>query len=609
MKSYSAVQAIVLSWKLLTPAERRRSILLAVFQTFASLVDILALLAVMPLIGIIIEPDSINTNSAIRTLHHLVGEPEYGSFIILLGCVVLFLLSLSIAANFLNHVLVKRFCVACQKRLASDIMSSCVNAPYIWFLGQKGTELASHVYEDVLIWSNYGIQKIVTITAHASLLILAASALISFAVFEGIVGLIFVGLSVVIIMVGIRSRIRKLTASSRVASARTLHLANQIMSGIKDIKLSARGSFFIHLFTRALNDYGNAMGNLKILSAVPSMAMMFLGQLGLVVIAIFLWSIGNTSGAIASQMAFVLLITSRAIPATIRLSSEIEAMWKVIPHVNGIHRLYQETLRQTVPGAVSTSVSLPPVPLDWQRIELSGVWFSYKSSPKVALERVSLTVERGWSYGIVGPSGCGKTTLIDLILGLLEPSEGQILLDGKPLETFDLGSWHKRIGYVPQTPLILDDTLLANVAFGLVASKVNTAWALRCLEMASLRDVVSTIGLEGKVGDGANRLSGGQRQRVAMARALYDKPDLLVLDEATNALDAVSEQAVRDSIETLRGKVTILTVAHRMTAVQQCDEIFLLEEGRLVARGTHATLKGSNPLYQRMVLAARDERV
>ncbi len=602
-RSGSVWRAGRLSWRLLTASEKRRAVLIAIAIVFVSLLDTVSLVGVMPLVSLIVEPEVLTTSQAIRTLHELAGAPEFDIFVKQIAASAVGLIAASVSMNYLMMVVSKRFRVACQNRLAGLLMSHCVGAPYDWLLRQSSTILAHHVFNDVFSWSS-GISRMIAVIGHLSLLILVAIVVLGAAAFAGVIGMLVVGALAVGIMLLIRPQIRRHSEFHRVAAARAFSFASEFLGGIKDVKLSGREPVFVHVFGDACDAYGEAIGSLRLFQAVPPLAMLFLGQVGIIVIALLLWGSGKSSGEIAAEMALVLLVTARVIPATTRLVGEIGAMWNVIPNVEGINSL----LKQLPPlREIGWDRFADATLTDWRRIEFVDLGYRYSSERAVAIHGVGATIERGKSYGIAGPTGAGKTTFVDLLLGLLHPSEGEIKVDGTPLTAENARAWQRGIGYVPQNPLIADDTLLANVAFGVPAGEVDEARVLHCLEMANLADVVDSVTLRGDLGERGNRLSGGQRQRVAIARALYDEPDLLVLDEATSSLDTLSERAVQGALENLRGKVTTVTVAHRLSTIERCDEIFVIERGRLVARGSYDELLRTSPLFASMAASGNGD--
>lgn len=592
----SAWRAARLSWSLMQRREKRRFAAISVGHAAASLIDTISLVGVMPLVTVIIEPTSIETNGFLRRLHELFGAPPFAAFIALLAALAIILLIAGVGSTWTVRIATKRFGLSCQDRLAEQLMARCLAAPYSWFVNQNTTSLARLVYSDVLMWSNDGVQRMIATIGHVTLLAFSVAVVVIAAQLAGLVGLAVIGVLAVAAVLPLRARVRGLSQSRRSADARSMARASEILGGAKDVKMSGRESTFVDMFTVAFHAYGDTMATLKLLQAIPPVVLLLLGQTGLIVIAVSLWWAGNSSGEIAAQMALVLLVTSRVIPASIRLSSEISTMWNVIPHIDGIQTLIRETRADD-----QAEISTRQVPADWQTIEAKELGYTHRDSDTASLRNVSATIRRGASYGIVGPSGAGKTTLVDLLLGLLTPSTGRILLDGTPLDSYDPVSWRNRIGYVSQTPVIIDDSLLANVAFGAPDKHIDQDHAIKCLSLANLGDLLSTIGLTGMVGERGGRLSGGERQRVAIARALYDRPDMLVFDEATSALDTVNERGVLDAIANLNGVVTTVTIAHRLTTIEHCDEILLLDNGCLVAQGSYQALLRDSVAFRTLV--------
>jgi ABC-type multidrug transport system fused ATPase/permease subunit len=215
----------------------------------------------------------------------------------------------------------------------------------------------------------------------------------------------------------------------------------------------------------------------------------------------------------------------------------------------------------------------------------------YPSSPEFALKGLNISIRKGDSIGFVGPSGSGKSTLVDIVLGLLTPTSGEVQVDKKNIQT-GLRSWQDQIGYVPQSVYLTDDTLRNNVAFGIPSDQIDEGAVARAVQAAQLDTFVANQphGLDTVVGERGVRLSGGQLQRIGIARALYHDPSVLVLDEATSALDTLTEKGVMDSVEALQGSKTLLIVAHRLSTVEHCSRLYQLDRGRVIAEGAPAQL-------------------
>jgi HlyD family secretion protein len=321
------------------------------------------------------------------------------------------------------------------------------------------------------------------------------------------------------------------------------------------------------------------------------------------------WRSGRTRGEIAAEMALLVLISTRIVPALSQLSSSVGQLWNIYPIVQGLHDL----------RASFADVALAQAPViitrgedwdgRWRELTFAHVGFTYPGAPGRALRDLNAELKAGGAYGVAGRSGAGKSTFVDLLLRLLEPTDGTILLDGRPIASLDRRAWQSRIGYVAQSPYLSDDTLRANVAFGVPREKVDDEQVRACLRTAQLEPLLAELeqGLDTPMGDRGVRVSGGQRQRIAIARALYGRPTLLVLDEATSALDRIGESAVQEALDALRGEVTTVTIAHRLATIRHCDTIFLLDDGLLVAQGGYDELIAQSLLFRRMA-SDRTER-
>jgi len=591
------------SIRLLTRKERSSAAGVAVLLLLGSLLETLSMVGVMPLIGIIVEPRLIETSMPLKILFNFLGRPSFDVFVLVMAAGAVGLMFFSMACNLYIQNAVRFFVVWCQNRLARDSIYSTVNAPYIWFSGKNATTESHFLFTDIMMWANDSILRSIQTAGNASLLLASAGVLLVAAPLAGIGGLAAIAALAYVVLRLTRSRISELSQVRRQSGAQTLAAASQIIAGIKDIKLSSREGFFSDFFLRWFGEYGSSGVKLRFVQNVPPMIILFLGQSGLVAIALTLWGAGSSSGEIAAQMALIVLVTSRIIPGTNRLISEISGMEAARPHVEAIirHRrelrAFQANLEAPRPATLRSAT-------DWGLVKLDGVGYRYPETDRSALRDISLELHRGGSYGVVGPSGCGKSTLIDLLVGLIEPMEGRIFIDGHLISEFDPRSWWGIIGYVPQNPFIADDTLRANVAFGVPCEEVDDTWVQECLATACLDDFVASLpkGLASMLGDRGLRASGGERQRIAIARALYNRPRLLILDEATSALDAENEQAVQKAIARLHGQITAIVIAHRLATVRACDSIFVLDQGRLMASGRFDELLEGSDLFRRLAV-------
>ena len=267
--------------------------------------------------------------------------------------------------------------------------------------------------------------------------------------------------------------------------------------------------------------------------------------------------------------------------------------------IRDIHRDW--TQLAPPPDAAAEDAAAASAPPLVRRIVVENVSFTYEKGVRPALADVNLQIECGESVGIVGATGAGKTTLVDILLGLLEPSAGRVLVDGRDIRK-NLRAWQRQLGYVPQAIYLADDTIARNVALGLDDETIDRDRVAIVVHMAQLEPFMETLpkGLDTLVGERGVRLSGGQRQRVAIARAIYHDPQVLFFDEATAALDNQTEQELTRSINALQGQKTLIIVAHRLTTVRNCDRLFLLDDARLVDVGSYDELGARSERFRTM---------
>ena len=270
-----------------------------------------------------------------------------------------------------------------------------------------------------------------------------------------------------------------------------------------------------------------------------------------------------------------------------------------------------DTLHRDLSGIVEIPVAwqqerVPALPFR-DKIELASVTFTYPGAETPVIQELNLTIEKNTNIGLVGETGSGKTTMIDILLGLLTPQRGFLMVDGVPVTSGNLLQWQQNLGYVPQSIFLSDDSLASNVAFGVPPEEIDMSALERAARIANLHEFVTnelSEGYETDVGERGVRLSGGQRQRIGIARALYHDSEVLIMDEATSALDGITEEAVIQAIHNLAGKKTIITIAHRLTTLKDCDLIYIMDKGKIVEQGTYSELSGSSGRFRAMARAS-----
>ncbi|MET0843362.1 MAG: ATP-binding cassette domain-containing protein, partial [Mycetocola sp.] len=327
-----------------------------------------------------------------------------------------------------------------------------------------------------------------------------------------------------------------------------------------------------------------ARANLSFLGAVPKFVLESALVGGFILVGGVAYFSGGMAGAFAAVALFA-VAGFRLVPSLTGFQSVITQTHSNIPQVRAVMGDIHKAEGYLERGE---RIGHDPLQGEPRLLELRDVAFTYPGGDRPAVHGIDLTIPMGSTVGLVGSSGAGKSTLVDILLGLLVPSEGDILIDGVPLEGV-LADWRSRVGYVPQDVALFDGTVAENVALSWTGDYDRTR-VREALERAQLWEVVSSRagGIDARVGERGMSLSGGQRQRLGIARALYSDPLILVLDEATSALDTKTESDVSIAIRELRGQVTIISVAHRLSTIRDNDQVVFMRDGRIVTNGTFA---------------------
>lgn len=481
-------------------------------------------------------------------------------------------------------------------RLSNRLFEGYLTMPYSFHISHNSSELmrnASWAADEVV--SNF-LTPIANLITQGAMLIFLLGVLVAAA---PTVTLITIGLLVPLVLLSLRavaSVLHRLGNITKHTVKETLSSLQQSLAGIRDIKVLGRERFFAEEFRDNRRLLARAKYMYPTVSSVPSLVIETL----LVVFILGFVAFGSAETGVAGASLPVLGLFAYA---GLRM---IPAMSAIVSSVNQIR--YGGAAVQTVATNLemidNESDTMPiegAVPLKFEEgIELRGVEFHYETGSEV-LKGIDLVIHRGESIGIVGTTGAGKSTLIDLILGLLHPTAGEIQVDGQPLH-LELRSWRASLGLVPQSIFLLDDTMRRNIAYGIKDTAIDNQALNDAVELSQLRSFIDGLpeGLDTVVGERGVRISGGQRQRVAIARALYRKPEVLIFDEGTASLDNLTEAALLRALEDLKGTHTIITVAHRLTTVKSCDRIILLSDGEIVDEGSYEDLRNRNVTFREM---------
>lgn len=483
-----------------------------------------------------------------------------------------------------------RYSYDIQVAVGARMLAGTLARDYPYFLGQNSAVLLKNLTSEVSFLTGGVVIPAISVLTQ-SLIAVSIAALLALATpgMALLAGGVVAGLTVLLYT----SINRHLTHWGKVRESLLSEmnaLAHQALSGIKTVKATGCEEVYVDEFVRVGKDYAMLNTRYQTAAATPPLLIELLLFGGISGIMFYYAATGRDMTALLPLLGVVGVAAYRLIPAARRIFTDLVTIRYYLPSFAVVERelLAAERVRAAL-ASTPDDVPLPPLA---RAIELDGVSFRYPDATEQVIHAIDLEIRAGEHVALVGGSGSGKTTTLDLLLGLLQPTQGQVRVDGVPLTRANLRPWLAQIGYVSQQVFLADGTLRENIAFGVAPAEIDDALLEEVVRQARLDALVDTLpeGLATRVGENGARLSGGERQRVAIARALYRRPRVLVLDEATSALDAITEHEVNAGVLAGCEGITVVIVAHRLSTVRECDRICLLKHGRVAAEGTYRQL-------------------
>jgi ABC-type multidrug transport system fused ATPase/permease subunit len=566
-------------WYLLTSDQRRSAVILMGLTFFGAVLETLGVGIVLPVFVLITQPDLEGQYPAFSPLLRALGHPTPDQ--LLIGGMITLAGAYGVKTIYLSFLYWKqsRFIFDFQASLSDRMFLGYLRQPWIFHLQRNSSELIRNAFSEVHMFTytvlvpGLGlITEIVTVGCVVALLLAV----------EPVGVLIVVGVFGVI---GGGGHLIVRAPMLRWGQARVWHEALKIkylqegLGGAKDVKLLGREDDFLSKFR--LHNGSSARYNRlhHTLQSLPRLWLELLAVSGLATVSLVMIAQGEPMDTFVPVFGLFGAAAFRLMPSVNRIIGAAQSLRFSLPVLNIMHDEIRLLGDADPPARV--------LPMAFHRaLTLDRIVFRYPSGATPALRSVSLSIPEGACVGFVGTTGAGKSTLVDVILGLLPPASGKVLVDGVDIQT-NLRGWQDQIGYVPQSIYLTDDTLRRNIAFGLSGDEIDEAAVLSSISAAQLGAFVDKLprGLDTVVGERGILISGGERQRIGIARALYHDPAVVVLDEATSSLDVVTERAFMDAVRDLSGTKTVLIIAHRLSTVESCDQIFRLDGGRLIETG------------------------
>ncbi len=568
---------------LLDKRQKRQMVGIVVLMLIGGVLESLGIAMIAPVMQVVIDPQKVqesNILSGIYNLFHL-GSTTQLAALIMVALILVFVIK-NIFLYFMNVVQL-RFVYTNQFATSRRMMINFMQRPYEYYLNADTTVIQRNITSDVnnlyaLILSCLQLisEMIVFICLVGILLSQDAQMTITIAVLLIIV--------LLVIKFFIKPVMVKAGQDNQDYYSGLYKWIYESVTGIKEIKVAGKENYFINGYADCGAGYVNAVQKYNLYNSTPRLLIETIAIAGMVGYMLFVMASGTSLTDLLPQLTVLAAAAARLLPSANRINNYLTSIAYFEPFLDNVSDNLQMEIHDKSISYNSDDYrkkqAVDKLPVK-NTIRMEDITYKYPGTDKLILNRATMEVPVGKSVGIVGTSGAGKTTIVDVLLGLLEPEEGRILADGVDVNTNYRG-WLKNIGYIPQTIFMTDSTIRKNVAFGVADEDIDDEKVWQALREAALDEFVKELpeGLDTQIGERGIRLSGGQRQRIGIARALFEDPEVLVLDEATSALDNDTEAAIMDSINRLHGRKTLVIIAHRLQTIEKCDMIYSIGDGK-----------------------------
>lgn len=555
------------------------------------LFEMLGLGMMLPAVSLMLKPDIGKSYPAVQPLLNHLGNPKQ-STLVFWGMSILVLMYF-LKATFLLFLTWKqsRFTAKLSADLSQKLFLGYLRLPYTFHLQRNSAQLLRNIQGEVGIFTGLS-QSAIFLSTELSVIFGVAFMLILIEPVGAITITSFLGLFGYAFHKATRKKLIFWGERRQFHAGLTGQYLMQGLGGVKDVKLLGREEYFLDEYSEHNIKYANIITRVTTLGQVPRLYLELLAVSGLAGLIVIMVLQSKPLDQLVPTLGIFVAAAFRMIPSVNRIMASFQNISYSKPVVDVLFNEFK-LIRDNEVLVTDHSVAAFK-----EKIEIKELGFCYPVANANALNNINITIPKGSAIGFIGHSGSGKSTLVDIILGLLQPSSGQIVVDGLDIST-NLRSWQNQLGYVPQSIYLTDDTLRKNVAFGIPNEKINEEAVLNAIHAAQLEEFVSSLpeGLDTMVGERGVRLSGGQRQRIGIARAMYHNPEVLVLDEATSALDTATEQDVMMALKALHGTKTLIIVAHRLSTVEDCDKIYRLKHGKVVLEGVPNEILSNKNLF------------
>lgn len=573
---------------ILSKQQKLYGVIIFVCTIFAAFLETIGVSAILPVVEGLMDMEALRDKWYLQPLVKTFGIQEPQTLILLVCGEVIAIYIFKNMYFILYTWLVRKYTYKIKRELGIKVMESYMRQGYIFFVNNNTSRLIQGITGDVgsvntILDGIFSLStKLLTVIAIGGFMLIQAPStaipLICLAIF-----------SVFAIQLIYKKTLRKYGVLLRVAERENSQVSLEAIQGSKEILVARRQDYFVKRYIESINKHIKACIKIEMAGLTPGYIIEMICVAGLLIAIVIQTGTMGASTEMIGTLSVMAISAFRILPNVAAISSTINSIRGRMPAFNAAYETIRkvDSLGQENREDIAGSEANPTTEeiIFNNELKLNHVSYRYPNTSKYILQDVDFTIKARTSIGIIGPSGAGKSTLVDVLLGLLIPEKGNITMDGEDIRELGV-KWNRNVGYVPQSVYLTDATIRENIAFGIPEEQIDDEMVWNALKMAQLADFVrkQPDGLDTCVGERGIKFSGGQRQRVAIARALYLNPEILILDEATAALDNETEKSLMEAIESLQGQKTLIVVAHRLTTIQKCDYVYEVTEGKIKER-------------------------
>lgn len=597
MKIKDKLSFLVKLSRLFNKKEKIHFFLIMTVVLLMSFFQALGIASIFPFISLIMDSNIIYDNKKLLWLFNFFNFQNERTFIIATGMLMAGIIIIGNLISALAIGLKSRFIWKKTHHLSTELLKKYLSFPYYFFLTQNTSNLGRNVLNEVKLLARSFMLPIMEILIDFTMIFLILITLLIVSPITTIIIIImfsfFYG---VIFQFGLRKNLKKKGSKRIEESAGCFKTVFEALGGIKDIKILRREQFFLEKFKIHSYKYSNILSWQEIAVQMPRYFVEIITFGGGILFILYLLVYNQNIQQIIPVISFFAFAGYKLMPT-------LNKMFNAFTQLQ-FNKIVLDKIYSDINSNIETISIFQKEPnLNFENeILFNNISFCYPNTNNYVFKDINIKIKKNTSVAIIGQTGVGKTTLVDILLGLLTPTKGNLQVDNNIIDKKYIRSWQKNLGYVPQYIYLSDDTIKRNIAFGIPDNLIDDNKINKASKIANLHTFIENLeeGYNTIVGERGIRLSGGQRQRIGIARALYNDPSVLVFDEATSSLDGITETAVLKAIDNITKLKTLIIIAHRLTTVKQCDMIYLLDNGKIIATGTYENLFKNNPQFKAM---------